>query len=505
MNASTGNDRPITPRWEWRTFGATFDTAEEILGAMTPEAVQETDELYIVAAGAPAIAKVRFELMDVKRLLEVDENGLQLWVPVMKAEFPLTADNLAEVFQALGATAPDLAREDYTLDQVVAEVVGTGGRLRAVKVHKRRVRYTVGGCTSELTDVTADGEPTRTIAIESEDPAAVIAAVEALGLGGHPNQSYASALSDLGEGPATPVAVIDVGTNSVKFIVAERTTAGEWRRVVDRAEVTRLGEGLEQSGAMSDQAVERTATAIAGMVDEARRHGVTKIAAVGTAGLRMASNRADLVDEVAARTGVEIEVISGEEETRLAYLATAAALGIGEGSLVVVDTGGGSTQFTFGHDGGIDERFSVDVGAVRYTDRFQLDQPVDSERLAEALAAISDDLARIDDRPSPEALVGMGGAITNMTAVELGLAEYDPDRVHGAVLPLAALDRQIERYRSMDAEGRRSIVGLQPSRAEVILAGACIVRTVMVKLGKDTLTVSDRGLRHGVLVERFGA
>jgi exopolyphosphatase/guanosine-5'-triphosphate,3'-diphosphate pyrophosphatase len=301
------------------------------------------------------------------------------------------------------------------------------------------------------------------------------------------------------------VAVIDVGTNSVKFLVAARATTGEWRRVVDRAEVTRLGEGLEQSGAMSDQAVERTATAIAGMVDEARTHGVTEIAAVGTAGLRMATNRADLVDEVTARTGVEIEVISGDEETRLAYLATAAALGLGEGSLVVVDTGGGSTQFTFGHAGEIDERFSVDVGAVRYTDRFRLDQPVDPEGLAEALAAISDDLTRLDDRPSPETLVGMGGAITNMTAVELGLAAYDPDRVHGAVLSLDSLDRQIERYRSVDADERRSIVGLQPSRAEVILAGACIVRTVMLKLGKEALTVSDRGLRHGVLVERFGA
>jgi exopolyphosphatase/guanosine-5'-triphosphate,3'-diphosphate pyrophosphatase len=472
---------------------------------MTPESVQESDELYIVAAGVPAIVKVRFELMDVKRLLEVDDNGLQLWVPVMKSEFPLPAGHLADVFRELGASASDLAAEEYTLDQVIAEVVGTGGRLRAVSVHKRRVRYTVNGCMAELTDVTADGKPARTIAVEAADPAAVIAAVESLGLGGRPNQSYASALSDLTEEKASPVAVIDVGTNSVKFLVAERATTGEWRRVVDRAEVTRLGEGLEQSGAMSDQAVARTATAIAGMVDEARSHGVTKIAAVGTAGLRMASNRADLVDEVTARTGVAIEVISGDEETRLAYLATAAALGLGEGSLTVVDTGGGSTQFTFGHAGEIDERFSVDVGAVRYTDRFRLDQPVDPEGLAEALAAISDDLTRLDDRPSPETLVGMGGAITNMTAVELGLAAYDPDRVHGAVLSLDSLDRQIERYRSVDADERRSIVGLQPSRAEVILAGACIVRTVMLKLGKEALTVSDRGLRHGVLVERFGA
>ena len=98
----------------------------------------------------------------------------------------------------------------------------------------------------------------------------------------------------------------------------------------------------------------------------------------------------------------------------------------------------------------------------------------------------------------------MGGAITNITAVKHGLATYDPDVVQGTVLDRAEVDRQIELYRSRDADGRREIVGLQPKRAEVILAGACIVRTVLEKLGEDSLTVSDRGLRHGLLVERFG-
>jgi exopolyphosphatase/guanosine-5'-triphosphate,3'-diphosphate pyrophosphatase len=98
----------------------------------------------------------------------------------------------------------------------------------------------------------------------------------------------------------------------------------------------------------------------------------------------------------------------------------------------------------------------------------------------------------------------MGGAVTNITAVKHGLVTYDPDRVQGTVLDRAEIDRQIELYRSKDAEGRRGIVGLQPKRAEVILAGACIVRTVMDKLRQDSLTVSDRGLRHGLLVERFG-
>jgi exopolyphosphatase/guanosine-5'-triphosphate,3'-diphosphate pyrophosphatase len=146
----------------------------------------------------------------------------------------------------------------------------------------------------------------------------------------------------------------------------------------------------------------------------------------------------------------------------------------------------------------------VNVGAVRYTERFGLDGAVEASVVDEALAAIAADLSALDNRPAPDALVGMGGGITNITAVKHELATYDPDRVHGTVLDKAELERQIELYRSRDADARRSIVGLQPKRAEVILAGACIVWTVMDRLGKDALTVSDRALRHGVLAERFG-
>jgi len=97
----------------------------------------------------------------------------------------------------------------------------------------------------------------------------------------------------------------------------------------------------------------------------------------------------------------------------------------------------------------------------------------------------------------------MGGAVTNITAVSLGLADYDPDAIQGATVTAAQVDRQIELYRGLDAEGRRSITGLQPNRGAVILAGACIVRTILEKLGKDRLTASDRGLRHGLVAERF--
>jgi exopolyphosphatase/guanosine-5'-triphosphate,3'-diphosphate pyrophosphatase len=146
----------------------------------------------------------------------------------------------------------------------------------------------------------------------------------------------------------------------------------------------------------------------------------------------------------------------------------------------------------------------VDVGAVRYTERYQLDGAVSAQALHEAMAAIAVDLSRLDGRPTPDELVAMGGAATNIAAVKHRMTRYDPAVVQGTVLDCAEIDRQIELYRSQEAEGRRSIPGLQPKRSDVILAGACIVRTVMEKLGSKECTVSDRGLRHGVLAERFG-
>ena len=493
----------ITPRWEWRTFGEVFGAGERAFAALTPERVQESDEIYLVGREGDTV-KVRDALMDIKVLREVDENGLEQWTPVMKAEFPIPATDVPRVYEALREPTPAMDRAEYTLDQFLDELIAPTEGVSAVRVHKRRVRYTIGGCTSEVTNVIADGRQTRTIAIEGEDAAAVIAAVRGAGLGDFVNTPYPAGLRALLAEQPSRFAVIDVGTNSVKFHIAERRIDGSWHRMVDRAEMTRLGEGIEATGEIGREAIDRTADAIAGMVTEAKEAGVLAIAAVGTAGLRMARNRDAVLAEIQRRSGVACEVVSGEEESRLAYLAVVEGIGLAQGSLVVFDTGGGSSQFTFGTDAGVEERFSVDVGAVRYTERFGLDGAVSTDVLAEALAAIATDLARLDGRPSPDALVGMGGALTNMAAVRHSMATYDPDVVQGTVLDRDEIDRQIELYRSRDAAGRREIVGLQPKRADVILAGACIVRTVMEKLGQDSLTVSDRGLRHGVLAERFG-
>ena len=279
-------------------------------------------------------------------------------------------------------------------------------------------------------------------------------------------------------------AVIDVGTNSVKLVVAARSEDGAWHTVVDRSEITRLGEGLTEQGEIMPAAAERTGEAISGMAAEARRLEVEDIAAVGTAGLRLAANRDAVVAEIHDRSGIAVEVISAADEARLAYRAVAATIEPGAGSLGVFETGGGSSQFTFGRGSVEHEQFSLPVGAARYTDRFRLDTSVSQGIVQQALRAIGADLAALDGHDHPDTLVGLGGAVTNMAAVSLSLAVYDPGVIRGSTLERAEVGRQLEMYRTASAEQRRSITGLQPQRAEVILAGACIVASIMDRLSR---------------------
>jgi exopolyphosphatase/guanosine-5'-triphosphate,3'-diphosphate pyrophosphatase len=492
----------VVPRWEWRTFADGFGKADQRFRDLPPGPLQESDELYLLSPSCDANVKVRDGLMDIKVLENVDAHGLEQWRPVMKAAFPLPAAEVARVCAELHV-APVPVEAVYDQERLQAELTRSSRGVRAVQVRKKRQRYTVGGCLAELTELTADGRATRTVAIESEDPARVWGVVREMGLEQFENLSYPRGLRRL---LVARYAVIDVGTNSVKFCIAEKHPDGTWRTIVDRAELTRLGQGLDAGGgAFTPDAMERTIAAIAGMASEAQREGAVAVAAVGTMGVRTARNGGDFVASVAQRCGVRIEVIPGAEEARLGYLAVKTGLGVGAGSMVTFDTGGGSSQFTFGRGSAVTEQFSLNVGAVRFAEGYALTGVVSHADLERAMSAIGAELSRLENAASPDVLVGMGGAVTNLTAVMLGLRAYDPEAVQGALLSGREVERQIELYRSRSTEERRRIVGLQPERAEVILAGACIVRSVMRKLRKDELTVSDRGLRHGLLVDRFGS
>jgi exopolyphosphatase/guanosine-5'-triphosphate,3'-diphosphate pyrophosphatase len=493
----------VVPRWEWRAFGEDLGIAEGRIAALTPERVEVSDEVYLLSLRSDASVKVRTGRVDAKRLLRVDGEGLEQWVPVLKAAFPLSGADVASVLALLGVDGASASGGAAGVEALVS-IVDADPDLLAVDVHKQREHYTLGGCMAERSELRTDAGAIRTIAVESPDPARVSAVVRELRLSSLPVTCVARGLKALIGFRGRRWAVIDVGTNSVKFHAGEQDQSGRWRTVVDRAAVTRLGERQQPDGRLDAVAIGRTVEAIAAMAAQARRLGATQIAAVGTAGLRRAPNAVELIDAVRARCGVEVEVLPAEDEARLAYLAATHGLDLAGGSLAVFDTGGGSSQFTFAHDGQVDERFSVGVGAVPLTERYRLDGETSQGTLEAALRAIEDDLARLGGRDAPDAVVGMGGAVTNLAAVQQGLATYDRDAVHGSVLARDEIERQLSLYRTRSAEQRRAIVGLQPNRAEVILAGACIVRSVLTMLGAEALTVSDRGLRHGLLVERFG-
>jgi exopolyphosphatase/guanosine-5'-triphosphate,3'-diphosphate pyrophosphatase len=187
----------IVPRWEWRTFGEDFGAADAHFAAVAPERVQESDETYLLSLQSDASVKVRDGLMDVKRLEAVDDDGLEQWKPVMKAEYPLPAAGVEEVLAALAAAVPPLGRTEYTLEQLVEDVVGPEPSLRAVEVHKHREHFTVGEAMAELSEIrTADGAR-RTIAVESEEPSLVVAAVKELGQPLRPNVCLARGLKAL--------------------------------------------------------------------------------------------------------------------------------------------------------------------------------------------------------------------------------------------------------------------------------------------------------------------
>ncbi|MFL5506013.1 MAG: hypothetical protein ACJ8AU_03965 [Gemmatimonadales bacterium] len=185
----------MIPRWEWRTFGAGFGIADERFAARTPEKVQESDETYLLSPVNDANVKIRDDLLDLKSLVEVGPTGLEQWRPVMKATFPLSTDVVHELCAALGVAMLPVTEGSMSLARLRMALAEHG--VRAVAVHKRRVRYTIDGCTAEMTEVTADGKPVRSVAIESEDAERVLGAVRAMGLDGFENISYPRALKAL--------------------------------------------------------------------------------------------------------------------------------------------------------------------------------------------------------------------------------------------------------------------------------------------------------------------
>lgn len=302
-------------------------------------------------------------------------------------------------------------------------------------------------------------------------------------------------------------AIIDIGTNSIKFCLAESDKKdGSFTVLKDANNIAKLGEGLRDTGSISPEALERNAQAAAEFVKEAKEAGADDIRIVGTMALRTAKNAADFCARVKELTGIEPQVIPGEEEARLSFVAVMSGIpGAAEADLVSFDTGGGSTEFVFGEAGEIKRKFSLNIGGIRITEDYLSAAPVAPEKLSAARAQIRKELAEGGVTGGAQFLVGMGGNVTSIASVKHKMAVYDPDVIQGSELTLADIKEQIADYASKTIDERKKITGLQPKRADVILAGACIIEAIMELCGLDRLTVSDRGLRHGLLYTLFKA
>jgi len=300
-------------------------------------------------------------------------------------------------------------------------------------------------------------------------------------------------------------AAIDVGTNTVLLLVAERTASG-FRPVAEQGAITRLGKGVDASGQLAPDAMARTLEAIGRYADEARSLGVDGLAISATSAARDADNGAEFLAAARARTGVDVEILSGEEEAQLSYLAVATdfAAEAGGRELVAIDIGGGSTEFIFGHGPKVRFHTSINIGSVRLTERCIYSDPPSAQDFARLDGELCPALARV---PAPEAdalVVGVAGTVTTLYAVANAIAPYDAARVHGGWLSREKLAETRARLASVPLVERRGFPGLQPERADVIVAGAFLLEYALDHLCAKGTRVSDHGLRWGLLAARFG-
>ena len=310
--------------------------------------------------------------------------------------------------------------------------------------------------------------------------------------------------------PGERRAAIDLGTNSVRLLVADLVD-GRPRTVVRRACVTRLGEGLEAAGRFSPEARQRTDEVVAEFVAEARQIGAQTIVLVGTSACREAADGAEFVDGLRREHAVDARVASGEEEASLSFLG--ATLDVA-GDVVLLDVGGGSTELVRAGAGGGLAAVSVDAGCVRGTERwFTSDPPSPAER-ARARAEVRALFAPLADTFGPDAraagsgagvLVGVAGTVTTFACLSLGLAEYDPEAIHLSTLDRTRLAAEVERLATMRASDRSALSCMQAGRADVIVAGGEILLGVMETLGWEKLIVSERDILDGIVMAGDGS
>lgn len=300
-------------------------------------------------------------------------------------------------------------------------------------------------------------------------------------------------------------AAIDIGTNTVLCLIAE-VTSGQVSVLEDLALIARLGEGLSHQGQLKPEARERTLVILEKYQKAIARHGVapqcTRV--IATAGLRKAANAQDFLDEVKQKLGFSIEIIDGDREAQLNHVAVHRGLNLPPATpLLIMDIGGGSTEIITTDASGITGAKSLALGSVWLTERhFKLEDPPSQRAYHNAEVEIQTLLGQAGFCwPKPATMIGIAGTITTLSAMHQQMTIYDPQKVHGSQLSRNAILKIEKTLLQIPLAEKIKLPGLQKERADVLLAGAMIARIVMQLAQVDALTVSDQGIRYGVLWE----
>jgi exopolyphosphatase/guanosine-5'-triphosphate,3'-diphosphate pyrophosphatase len=294
------------------------------------------------------------------------------------------------------------------------------------------------------------------------------------------------------------IASIDIGTNTILLLIAE-IDQKKIRPLFEAETVVRLGKGLQKNGIISDEAMKRGFQTLTQYLGRCQTMGVQKIFAIGTSVLREAKNSEDFLRMIKEKLDLSIEVISGKEEAQLSFLAVARDLKELKKSTLVIDVGGGSTEFILGKGDHITQWVSLPLGSVRFTEQFLLSDPVQEREWEQMEMEIRKLLITIPHPQKPLVMVAVGGTATTLASVEQGLKEFIPEKIHRFVLKKQALKNQLHLYRSKTISERRKIPGLAPARADVILAGGAILYMAMEELKCESVLISCHGVRYGLL------
>lgn len=307
------------------------------------------------------------------------------------------------------------------------------------------------------------------------------------------------------------LAAIDVGTNSIRLIVVEASPDGSYRLIDDEKEVTRLGQGMVKTGRLANESISASVEVLTRMKEIAEGYNVSMLRVIGTCAVREASNGQDFLNQVKEHAGLDIQVISPEEEGRLAFLSVKSAFDLRSLDSMVVDLGGGSTEIVFAVGGEVHEIYKLPLGAVRLTEQFEHEP--DHMRRAKLMRRCVRDQLRAHvgkDHISPHVLFGTGGTFTTLASISFHRNSVElndqshPFTIRGYEMKRAEVKYMHDWLNDMPLRSRMRIAGLHPDRAQIIVAGATIIEQLMKYVRVDTLRVHDRGIRDGLLMTMIG-